>query len=559
MKISDSQQFEYDCQDTQELLILLLVCPEELTIDERSEVTRHLNECPACREDYEGMLQTSDVLIANRDYLRKNAFFGDTPVERDSVQMSHEEIMDERFQDRMERVIVRRKRRERRERIAKAKRLAKPISAVAACLVVGLGVLFVVNQFSRSNNGSSTIVSNQSQPSVIIEVISEGVTDTMPAGQLIVAADELKTLRINGNRQMVLNVGTELSVESYNLGCMVKLDQGEIYTEVEHDGKPFVVETFHGQAVITGTTFNIKADSNKMDLAVVEGSVRFESEKGAVDVIGGYQSSIAASLQPTKPVACDVLEIAKWAKRQDVDSAPLVVSSNTNISELAELSLVHVPYCDLEDIIFEVWIDQRREWFEREFPWTKRLKKLLAQDNVEVDTIDLLIESGDLWRFAWPEYNSRQILAQDEQVVQDIANQYGVSIETLAAINAVSSDLGVGAFEAWRAAFDSQDMSGHLTIESIHATAFLINVRSLAWFAVREGHIQVQEKQKVLDLLAEQVRLTSEMLGDLNRLILTDKNESICSVTQYQEYIKKIISLMMEIERELREYEIVSK
>lgn len=537
----------------------MLVCPEELTIDERSEVTRHLNECPACREDYEGMLQTSDVLIANRDYLRKNAFFGDTPVERDSVQMSHEEIMDERFQDRMERVIVRRKRRERRERIAKAKRLAKPISAVAACLVVGLGVLFVVNQFSRSNNGSSTIVSNQSQPSVIIEVISEGVTDTMPAGQLIVAADELKTLRINGNRQMVLNVGTELSVESYNLGCMVKLDQGEIYTEVEHDGKPFVVETFHGQAVITGTTFNIKADSNKMDLAVVEGSVRFESEKGAVDVIGGYQSSIAASLQPTKPVACDVLEIAKWAKRQDVDSAPLVVSSNTNISELAELSLVHVPYCDLEDIIFEVWIDQRREWFEREFPWTKRLKKLLAQDNVEVDTIDLLIESGDLWRFAWPEYNSRQILAQDEQVVQDIANQYGVSIETLAAINAVSSDLGVGAFEAWRAAFDSQDMSGHLTIESIHATAFLINVRSLAWFAVREGHIQVQEKQKVLDLLAEQVRLTSEMLGDLNRLILTDKNESICSVTQYQEYIKKIISLMMEIERELREYEIVSK
>jgi len=527
-----------DCEKAQILLAPYILGDLDNDPLRCGQLQVHLQDCPECTEMYEGFQATIGFVLENKAEFSQ-AFKKAREMEQENAVPVKSVEFVEKTSNRSIGLLVK-------------------ISAIAACLIIGFGLFFAASQFKSPSNRSVPVASSQQQNPVKIELVGNGTTEIIPAGQIITASDELKTLRINGNRQMVLNIGTELSIEPYNLGCLVKLDQGEIYTEVEHDGKPFVVSTSHGRAVITGTTLNIKADGNTMDLAVIEGSVRFESEKGSVDVIGGYQSSIAAGLNPTMPVACDVMQIAKWAKRQEIKFVPLVISSNTDISELAELSLVHVPYCDLEDIDFDVWIDQRREWFEREFPWTKRLQALLTKDGIEVDTIDLLIESGDLWRLAWPEYSHQRILADDREIIQAIANQYDIEVDLLTSTSMVQGkrNSNLEAFERWLDEFDNKESS--LALNTIHAATFLINTRSLAWHAVNADYIEVQEKQRVLDLLTEQVRIASDMLGDSNQLLLIDKKESICSRAQCDEHAKKIkddITSLMEIQKELIRHE----
>lgn len=84
----------------------------------------------------------------------------------------------------------------------------------------------------------------------------------------------------------------------------------------------------------------------------------------------------------------------------------------------------------------------------------------------------------------------------------------------------------------------------------------------MAGFAVNEDHIPVQDKERVLDLLAEQVKIASDILEISNQLLLTDKKNSVCPVAQYDENIKKIkedISSILEIEQEIRSEWITEK
>jgi ferric-dicitrate binding protein FerR (iron transport regulator)/ribosomal 50S subunit-recycling heat shock protein len=553
MKISDYQQFElnFDCDEVRELLLLYVLDRGDLSLDERWAIERHLEGCDGCRDEYEKTRFVNDALVANRDELAKESVFKDSKHENEAEQMPDDKADFLQFQAKMHRAIARRKKADKQKRWIQLGPVVKVVSAVAACLVVGLVGFFAANQMKASNS-SSPIASAPQQNSVKIEVVADGGAEIVPAGQLITASDELKTLRINGNRQMVLNIGTELSIEPYNLGCLIKLDKGEIFTEVEHDGKPFVVETSHGRAVITGTTFNIKADHDKMDLAVIEGSVQFESEKGNVNVKGGFQSSIIADMKPSIPVACDAIQIAQWAKGQKSNETNLFQQPDIYFSKMLDLPVTFIPYCELEDINFDVWINQNREWFEREFPWTKRLQKLLAEDGIEVDTIDLLIESGDLWRFAWPEYNLRRILAEDPKIIKKIAGQYGIEVDKLISSEVIQCKQtpNIEAFKKWFNAFDEEQ--SNIILDSIHAVAFLINTRSLAWYAVNDGHIQVKNQQ-VLDLLSEQVQIASNMLITLNQLLLADKDKSVCSKAQYDEFVRNLkddIPSIMEIERE---------
>jgi len=520
-----------DCKQTQILLAPYILGDLDDDLLRCSQLQDHLRGCSECTEMYEGFQATIGFVLEHKAEFAQ-AFKKARARDEENAVL---EALTERYSTR--------------------RGLFIKISAVAACLVLGFGLFFAVNHFGKSQISSSPVASSQQQNPVKIELIGNGTIENIPAGQIITASDELKTLRINGNRQMVLNIGTELSIEPYNLGCVVKLDKGEIYTEVEHDGKPFMVETLHGRAVITGTTFNIKANHNKMGLAVVEGSVLFESEKGSVNVDGGYESSIMGRMEPTRPVACNVLDICRWAKRDEINKAIHTNPPDIYFTKMLDLPVNFIPYRDLEKIDFESWIDEHREWFEREFPWTKRMQGLLAQEGTEVDTINLLIESGDLWRFDWPEYSRQRILSGDTEIIQRMASQYGVEIDELISggtLLQAKQSSNTEAFERWLNAIDKDN--DNVALVSFHAAAFLVNTRSIAWYAVNNDKVQVQDREQVLDLLTEQVKTVSNILEVLNQLLLVDRGKTVCSTAQYDEYIRKInddISLMMEIEEKL--------
>jgi hypothetical protein len=562
MKINDNRQLDsgYDCKEIRDLLLLYVLNQNDLSLDERNHIGSHLEKCASCREEYEQTKFVNDVLIANRDYFIGEGAFGDPKPENSSEPMSDEEVDFLQFQGKLQRALARRKRAERRAKWDRLRPALKVASIVAACLVIGLGIFWAVSQSNKASNNSQPVASGKLQDAVKIELIAGSQVEILSTDQPIIALNEIKTLRINDNRQVVLNIGTQLSIELYNLGCIVKLDKGEIYAEVEHDGKPFIVETIHGRAVITGTTFNIKADREKMELAVVEGSVRFESGQGNVNVIAGYKSSVAAGMSPTRPVAFDIKKIANWAKTPDVTQQANQNTLMIDASDLPGIMSIYSPYRNLEEIDFDVWIEQRREWFEREFPWTKRLQRLLARNGIQVDTIDLLIESGDLWRFAWPQHSRMRILSEDVLIIQPIADRYGIHIPDGWIPGGKKQALGTAGIQEWLDALDGSN--GDLILDSIYAATFMLNTRSLAWFAVHADKIHVQDNGKVLGLLTEQVRCSSQALGILNELLLADKNMSVCSVSEYdvaKEKLRSTLSSIMEFERELAGYEVVSK
>ena len=84
---------------------------------------------------------------------------------------------------------------------------------------------------------------------------------------------------------------------------------------------------------------------------------------------------------------------------------------------------------------------------------------------------------------------------------------------------------------------------------------FLINTRSLAWYATNEGYSQIPEKQQVLDLLAEQVKIASNMLEMLNRMLIEDNSESICSTSKCDEFrnFKTKLSIIKNIDKTIEE------
>lgn len=574
MKLSDDIQFEYDCQDTQELLTLLIVCPEELSIGERADASKHLYVCSSCREDYEGMKLASDMLRANRDYLRDSRVFDSTSTDLPQVDVSEKELAKMRFEAMMERALTRRKRREKRERVARIKSVAKHISAIAACLIAVFGLYLTVSHLTGNGNSTPKLAAMPIETPVKIELITGSGSKIITAGQPIIASSELKTLRINENRQMIINAGTELSIIPHNLGCIVKLVKGEIYTEVEHDGKPFIVETIYGRAVITGTTFNIKANDKQMDLAVTEGTVSFESNKGTVNVTAGHKSLLASNAKPTMPQLCDTRKLTAWATGLE---APQEVATTAYQPEIDLDPAFDSGQIDLEQIDYTSWVEQKLDWFKREFPHIFKLKEALAKEGVDVDHLQLLIKSGDLWRFAYPEETTTQLIAANFGSMIKLASAYNKNAQWLsdnlhisqASLLSANETADLKALESWAKALeDSLDsasqVSAKLLTYSLHASVYLAETRTLAWLAVNNDQIALNEieKQRAATLLEQEIRVASNCVKQFKQMFASSYSSSACDEDKQRKTLQGVIEnveQIIEIDKKIAEYGTFSK
>ncbi|NMK48511.1 FecR family protein [Achromobacter sp. Bel] len=85
-----------------------------------------------------------------------------------------------------------------------------------------------------------------------------------------VALPDGSTLHLNGDTRLVARFGAgERRVE---------LAQGEAFFDVHHDAsRPFLVLGGVGQVTVTGTRFNVRRDSETLQVSVESGSVRLES------------------------------------------------------------------------------------------------------------------------------------------------------------------------------------------------------------------------------------------------------------------------------------------
>lgn len=113
---------------------------------------------------------------------------------------------------------------------------------VAAILVIGLGITFMVQNFASQ-------------------------TQYAPNGKRT-------TFSLPDNSEVVLNAGSEIEYKKWNWENNRNLElDGEAYFKVAK-GKKFEVRTVLGKVAVLGTQFNVKARKNRFDVTCFEGRVK---------------------------------------------------------------------------------------------------------------------------------------------------------------------------------------------------------------------------------------------------------------------------------------------
>jgi mannose-6-phosphate isomerase-like protein (cupin superfamily) len=443
-------------------------------------------------------------------------------------------------------------------------RVAAWAMATAACLIAGLLGL-------RATSNRDAAVAEWQAPSrafsggdeyLVIEWRDDRSRIT-PGAAIETAPGEVRGLVLNGKHQVVMNAGTRLSIEPYversSTGCAVNLNWGEVYVHVEHDGNPFTVRTAHGQAVITGTTFDLKATEVATSLVVVEGQVRFESGTGAVQVTAGQRSIISGTLTPPDaPVACHTPALTAWAGAEE-GVCPLA----RDIVPYGDFLPNAAPFpppgtrSNFEGVEYTRWVQLNRDWFQREFPGIFRLQAALVQDGVEVDYPDLLLESGLVWQFAFPPASQNRLLAAEDAAVLKLASRYGRDPSWLedrglrpGATIGNKEERKEEAWERWRnelATVDGgREIPREVLLNSLHACVYVRQTRSLVWLAAEADRYSRPNlsKTQLQSLLQAEVTAANEGRGDALRLLSVEGPTVPCDSDPYRQLLRRLCQMV---------------
>jgi hypothetical protein len=538
------------------------------------ELQAHLLSCQFCAEEYEGSKQTIEFIKAHKAEFAEafESLERQKAAEQQEIKRSWQAIQAKLAQI------------EAQEKQAKFHRFIVGVSAAAACIIIGISVWLTLLNSKMFDKPTPEQVASVPAPFIKIELLSDAGNIIIPAGtEIKTTADELKTLTINDNHRMVLNANTTLSIRSFEqdsqFGCTVKLASGEIFAHVEHDGNLFVVSTAHGKAIITGTTFDVKVANNSTTLVVTEGTVRFESGKGFATVGAGQFSKIIARSAPTKPVLCNTAELTTWATDHQLKTALARLDSFSDVYDLSDLwvSAVSGPI-NLETLNYEDWVEEKRDWFKREFPWIFQLKDALTKEGIEVDYPKLLIQSGDIWQFVYPEASSGRIPVLNPDSLYGTTSKYGFNEQWLlqnvptpksiidSSVGAKGKFTGLKAFEKWitrleEARESPEEIDPDTVRYSLHASVYLVNTRTLLWLSIRNSQygFKISDKADVLGQLQSEVNAAHNLTNKTIKLLSKSCQGQPCDEREYKQLIDEVIdciNTILGIEKRTPEYEI---
>jgi transmembrane sensor len=151
---------------------------------------------------------------------------------------------------------------------------------------------------------------------------------------------EQRSVQLPDGSHMQLNTHSTVATAFEPQERHIRLLEGEALFHVAKDpGRPFIVDSADGRVVAVGTAFNVRADSSKTTITVVEGRVRVSGASGAatglpgdIYVSGGEQVVIARGAPQSAKTFPNTDSVTAWTKRK-------IVFENTTMSEaVAEFS-----------------------------------------------------------------------------------------------------------------------------------------------------------------------------------------------------------------------------
>ena len=129
------------------------------------------------------------------------------------------------------------------------------------------------------------------------------------------AKGEHQTLFLADGSQIVLNTDSELSVEVHMFHRKVQLSRGEALFNVTHNPvRPFEVIAGNGMIHDIGTRFNVYAQADRVDVAVLEGKVDIVTDQHQSPVVLSAGQAASYSRQGTVSAksTVDLQTVAAW-------------------------------------------------------------------------------------------------------------------------------------------------------------------------------------------------------------------------------------------------------
>jgi transmembrane sensor len=130
------------------------------------------------------------------------------------------------------------------------------------------------------------------------------------------AIGERKTLTLADGTKIELNTDTRLRMAADKTGRTVWLDKGEAYFQVRHDAAhPFTVMAGGHRVTDLGTKFLVRTDAKKLQVSLVEGSIRFDAPDGRMreplllspgDSVTAKQNTIVVTRNSPREMAKDM-------------------------------------------------------------------------------------------------------------------------------------------------------------------------------------------------------------------------------------------------------------
>ena len=363
--------------------------------------------------------------------------------------------------------------------------------ALAACLAV----IAAIGWFNTGLPDDSAL--NPIRHS--IELIAASNHQSLPLGQIIDSGNQKKKLLLGSKHKVVMNIGTQIVInELVNTtdGYAIDLRQGELYVEVVPDNA-FEVSTPNANLTITGTKFDVLAKQNLTELTLIKGSVEFASkgnEGDSVSVISNHTSRIVGDASPTLPAQTDGQSRIAWVNQPEsaesqqttFTEVPLVLDG-VDESMLPKLE-------DYSKWSYQEFIDEKREWFGVHFPWAIKLEKELNKNaGNEIDYLDLLMVSGEIWCFDYPvKEDHKKVNRLDLDAAIRLSKWFGLTNEQLSSFarpNEKTTELTIReqsdqAMKRWMDELGQKDQG--LPMNSIAAASFLHTTRQAVLHWIKE-------------------------------------------------------------------------
>lgn len=126
-----------------------------------------------------------------------------------------------------------------------------------------------------------------------------------------------KTITLADGTRIELNTNTVLRARISARARSVWLDKGEAYFQVTHEQtRPFVVTAGDYRVIDLGTAFSVRSDTNRLEVALVEGRARFEAARANIrmtpsdltpgDVVVATAQKVIVTKRPEKKLASDL-------------------------------------------------------------------------------------------------------------------------------------------------------------------------------------------------------------------------------------------------------------